>query len=178
LAFLWILIQTDALGNQTKVLVGSQVLSENHYTPTGDKLLTHIEYGNGGKVHYTYDSFKRTIGIRYDEAIDPRFVYAYGLNGEIGRVKDNELNREVRMEFMLDTLPHFEYRKINITRPTPLNTKEPKTCWSSGFAERAEAERALWHRRFAGPLAKAASSSTTIPTTWIIPTCPLRSAPG
>ncbi len=96
---------TDALGNQTTVKVGGQVLSTNAYTDTGDKLLESVTYGNGDKVSYTYDSFKRTSGIRYDETAAPRFTYEYGANGAVGRVNDAELNREARMAYDLAERP-------------------------------------------------------------------------
>ena len=97
--------ETDALGNQTVVKVGEQPLSTNVYTATGDKLLEAVEYGNGGKVAYTYDSFKRTAGISYDEATAPRFTYEYGANGAAGRVKDAELGREARIAYDLVDRP-------------------------------------------------------------------------
>ena len=97
--------ETDALGNQTKVKVGTQTLSENHYSETGDKMLECVEYGNGGKVSYTYDGFKRTTGICYDSAIEPRFTYEYGANGAVGRVKDAELDCEARMAYDLAERP-------------------------------------------------------------------------
>jgi YD repeat-containing protein len=97
--------KTDALGNQTTVSVGTQVLSTNVYSETGDKLLERVEYGNGGKVAYTYDSYKRTTGIRYDDATEPRFTYEYGANGAVGRVRDAELNREARMAYDLAERP-------------------------------------------------------------------------
>jgi|GEM_PF-2450209 len=96
---------TDALGNQTTVNVGGQVLSTNAYTDTGDKLLESVTYGNGDKVSYTYDSFKRTSGICYDEAAAPRFTYEYGANGAVGSVNDAELNREARMAYDLAERP-------------------------------------------------------------------------
>ena len=43
----------DEFGNPTTVKVGNQVLSTNVYTDTGDRTLMRVEYGNGGKVHYT-----------------------------------------------------------------------------------------------------------------------------
>ena len=96
---------TDALGNQTTVSVGGQVLSTNAYTDTGDKLLESVTYGNGDKVSYTYESFKRTSGICYDEAAAPRFTYEYGANGAVGSVNDAELNREARMAYDLAERP-------------------------------------------------------------------------
>ena len=69
------------------------------YTETGDKLLERVEYGNGGKVKYTYDGFKRVQGVGYDAATAPRFTYAYGANGQAASVRDNELNRTVITEY-------------------------------------------------------------------------------
>ena len=89
----------DKLGNQTTVKVGTQTLSANVYTETGDKLLERVEYGNGGKVKYTYDGFKRVQGVGYDAATAPRFTYAYGANGQAASVRDNELNRTVITEY-------------------------------------------------------------------------------
>ncbi len=97
--------ETDALGNQTKVKVGTQTLSENCFSKTGDRIPELVEYTNGGKVHYTYDGFKRISGIRYDDAIEPRFTYAYGANGAVGRVTDTELGREARMAYDLAERP-------------------------------------------------------------------------
>lgn len=83
----------DKLGNQTTVKVGTQVLSIHVYSETGDKLLKRVEYGNGGKVSYTYDDFKRIKGIAFDTATSPRFTYDYGANGQIAYVRDNDQNR-------------------------------------------------------------------------------------
>lgn len=49
-----------------------------------------VEYGNGGKVHYTRDEFRRVTGIHYDDATTPRFTYDYGANGQVAYVRDNE----------------------------------------------------------------------------------------
>jgi len=89
----------DALGNATRVKVGTQTLSENRYTETGDKLLTQVTYGNGGNVSYGYDSFKRVTSITQDKTQEtdaPRFMYEYGANGALARVKDLLLKREER----------------------------------------------------------------------------------
>ena len=58
-----------------------------------------VEYGNGGKVHYTRDDFRRVTGIHYDDATTPRFTYDYGANGQVAYVRDNELNRTVWTEY-------------------------------------------------------------------------------
>ena len=81
------------------------MLSANVYSAAGDKLLERVEYGNGGKVSYTYDDFKRTAGISYDGATEPRFTYEYGANGAVGRVRDAELGREARMAYDLAERP-------------------------------------------------------------------------
>ena len=89
----------DRFGNPTTVKVGNQVLSTNVYTYTGDRTLMRVEYGNGGKVHYTRDEFRRVTGIHYDDATTPRFTYDYGANGQVAYVRDNELNRTVWTEY-------------------------------------------------------------------------------
>ena len=89
----------DEFGNPTTVKVGNQVLSTNVYTDTGDRTLTRVEYGNGGKVHYMRDDFRRVTGISYDNATTPRFTYDYGANGQVAYVRDNELNRTVWTEY-------------------------------------------------------------------------------
>ena len=89
----------DEFGNPTTVKVGNQVLSTNVYTDTGDRTLMRVEYGNGGKVHYTRDDFRRVTGIHYDDATTPRFTYDYGANGQVAYVRDNELNRTVWTEY-------------------------------------------------------------------------------
>ena len=89
----------DRFGNPTTVKVGNQVLSTNVYTDTGDRTLMRVEYGNGGKVHYTRDEFRRVTGIYYDDATTPRFTYDYGANGQVAYVRDNELNRTVWTEY-------------------------------------------------------------------------------
>lgn len=89
----------DAFGNPTTVKVGNQVLSTNVYTDTGDRTLMRVEYGNGGKVNYTRDDFRRVTGISYDNATMPRFTYGYGANGQAAYVRDSELNRTVWTEY-------------------------------------------------------------------------------
>ncbi|MDO5378070.1 MAG: DNRLRE domain-containing protein [Clostridia bacterium] len=89
----------DRFGNPTTVKVGTNTLSTNVYTTTGDHTLMRVEYGNGGKVHYTRDDFRRVTGIHYDAATTPRFTYDYGANGQVAYVRDNELNRTVWTEY-------------------------------------------------------------------------------
>lgn len=89
----------DEFGNPTTVKVGNRVLSTNVYTDTGDRTLVRVEYGNGSKVNYTRDEFRRVTGIHYDDATTPRFTYDYGANGQVAYVRDNELNRTVWTEY-------------------------------------------------------------------------------
>jgi RHS repeat-associated protein len=87
----------DALGNPESVSVGERLLSRNHYSETGDKQLAYVAYGNGGAVRYTYDSFRRVTGIRYDDAQQARFTYEYAAHGGIAAVRDAELSRTARL---------------------------------------------------------------------------------
>lgn len=89
----------DHFGKPTTVHIGNQVLSTNIYTATGDRTLTDVEYGNGGKVHYIHDDFRRVKGLQYDAATTPRFTYEYGANGQIAYIRDNELNRTIWTEY-------------------------------------------------------------------------------
>ena len=89
----------DELGNPTTVKVGTQVLSENVYRSEGEKVLERVEYGNGGKVHYTRDEFNRITGIHYDADTADRFQYEYGANGQAAFVYDKELGRKVWTEY-------------------------------------------------------------------------------
>lgn len=112
----------DEFGNPTTVKVGTQTLSTNVYTTTGDRTLTRVEYGNGGKVHYTRDDFRRVTGIRYDNATTPRFTYDYGANGQVAYVRDNELNRTAWMEYDTSERPtrvHLLENATNASIGTP-----------------------------------------------------------
>lgn len=89
----------DEFDNPTTVQVGTQTLSTNVYSTGGDRTLKRVEYGNGGKVYYTHDDFRRVTGIHYDNDTVPRFEYEYGANGQVAYVHDNELNRTAWTEF-------------------------------------------------------------------------------
>lgn len=95
----------DPLGNPTTVSVGDQMLSQNVYTDTGDKLRTRIEYGNGGQLRYTYDPFKRLTGIAHDDDIAPRYHYAYDAGGNVAEVRDDALGRVKTCEFDMSGRP-------------------------------------------------------------------------
>ena len=78
---LWYTFNYDSLGRKTTVKVGSQTLSTNVYESNRNGLLSEVQYGNGGKVGYTYDDFDRLTGVRYDNETVDRYRYEYGANG-------------------------------------------------------------------------------------------------
>lgn len=95
----------DALGRKTTVKVGSQTLSTNVYENTRNGLLSEVQYGNGGKVGYTYDDFDRLSGVKYDGEATPRYTYEYGANGEAAEVTDANLKRTTRTDYDLADRP-------------------------------------------------------------------------
>ena len=122
----------DEFGNPTTVKVGNQVLSTNVYTDTGDRTLTRVEYGNGGKVHYMRDDFRRVTGIHYDDATEPRFTYDYGANGQAAYVKDAELGRTVWTEYDTSERP---IRMHLMESVTSTSTGTPKYTSTLGYDE-------------------------------------------
>ena len=78
----------DNLGRKTTVKVGEQALSTNVYSPDRKSRLEEVQYGNGGKVKYTYDDFDRVTGVGYDNDESPRFTYEYDSKGRAAFVKD------------------------------------------------------------------------------------------
>ena len=113
----------DEFGNPTTVQVGTQTLSTNIYSTGGDRTLKRVEYGNGGKVHYTHDDFRRVTGIHYDDAVVPRFAYNYGANGQVAYVHDNELNRTAWTEYDGSERPTRMYLMKNAT-DTSIGTEQ------------------------------------------------------
>lgn len=122
----------DEFGNPTTVKVGNQVLSTNVYTDTGDRTLMRVEYGNGGKVHYTRDDFRRVTGIHYDDATEPRFTYDYGANGRAAYVKDAELGRTVWTEYDTSERPIRTHLMESVTSTS---TGTPKYTSTLGYDE-------------------------------------------
>ena len=98
----------DALGRKTTVKVGTQVLSTNEYDIGRNTLLTGVEYGNGGKVGYTYDEFDRLTAVRYDNDTADRLTYEYGANGQVAQVThvvDETTTRTARTDYDLADRP-------------------------------------------------------------------------
>ncbi len=122
----------DEFGNPTTVQVGSQMLSTNVYSTGGDRTLKRVEYGNGSKVYYTHDGFRRVTGIHYDDATAPRFTYDYGANGQVAYVHDNELNRTLWTEYDSSERPLRTHLMENAT-DTSLGT--PKYVNTVGYDE-------------------------------------------
>ena len=95
----------DALGRKTTVKVGTQTLSTNVYETDRNALLSEVQYGNGGKVKYTYDEFDRLTGVKYDDETTNRYTYEYGANGETAEVTDHDLDRTIRTDYDLADRP-------------------------------------------------------------------------
>ena len=86
----------DELGRKTTVKVGEQALSTNVYSPDRKSRLEEVQYGNGGKVKYTYDDFDRVTGVGYDNDESPRFSYEYDSKGRAAFVKDSTDGSTIR----------------------------------------------------------------------------------
>ena len=86
----------DELGRKTAVKVGNQALSTNVYSPDRKSRLEEVQYGNGGKVKYTYDDFDRVTGVGYDNDESPRFNYEYDSKGRAAFVKDSTDGSTIR----------------------------------------------------------------------------------
>jgi len=89
----------DALGNPTDTYVGTQRLSRNVYSNTPDRKLERLEYGNGAKVHYAYDEYKRLKVVRHDTEVAPCVEYFYGDNGKLTKLHDLELSQVAEDEY-------------------------------------------------------------------------------
>ena len=101
--------EQDALGRQTAVKVGNQILSQSVYQndPTKPNFgtLTATTYGNGAKIRSRYDDFNRVTGVVYGEETTPRYEYDYNAKGQVARVRDNLLNRTTQSEYDLANRP-------------------------------------------------------------------------
>ena len=86
----------DELGRKTTVKVGERALSTNVYSPDRKSRLEEVQYGNGGKVKYTYDDFDRVTGVGYDNDESPRFSYEYDSKGRAAFVKDSTDGSTIR----------------------------------------------------------------------------------
>lgn len=78
----------DKWGNPQSVKAGTQTLLTNSYTNHVSKLLNTVQYGNGQKIRYTYDSKDRPFYVYYDGAASYRFAYSYTARGELKEKRD------------------------------------------------------------------------------------------
>ena len=101
----------DELGRKTAVKVGDQALLTNVYSSDRKSRLEEVQYGNGGKVKYTYDDFDRVTGVGYDNDESPRFNYEYDSKGRAAFVKDSTDGSTVRTGYdQTDRLNEAEQR--------------------------------------------------------------------
>ena len=96
----------DSLGRKTSVTVSNgqsgateQPLSTNVYSTDRKSRLEEVQYGNGGKVKYSYDEFDRVTGITHDNDTDPKFTYEYDAKGRAAVVKDTTDGSTIRNNY-------------------------------------------------------------------------------
>ncbi|MBQ3762844.1 MAG: RHS repeat protein [Clostridia bacterium] len=96
----------DSLGRKTSVTVSNgqsgateQPLSTNVYSNDRKSRLEEVQYGNGGKVKYSYDEFDRVIGVTHDNDTDPKFTYEYDAKGRAAVVKDTTNGSTIRNNY-------------------------------------------------------------------------------
>ena len=96
----------DQLGRKTSVTVSNgqsgaieQPLSTNLYSADRKSRLEEVQYGNGGKVKYTYDDFDRVTGITHDNDTTPKFTYEYDAKGRAAVVKDTTDGSTIRNNY-------------------------------------------------------------------------------
>ena len=96
----------DSLGRKTSVTVSNgqsgateQPLSTNVYRADRKSRLEEVQYGNGGKVKYSYDDFDRVTGITHDNDTDPKFTYEYDAKGRAAVVKDTTDGSTIRNNY-------------------------------------------------------------------------------
>ena len=74
----------DVWGAQTAVKVNNTPLVSNTYNNSSHgRTLSRMNYGNGGKVYYTYNDDNQVTGIKYDTDTDYRFTYTYDEYGTL-----------------------------------------------------------------------------------------------
>ncbi len=76
-----------------------QTLSTNVYSSDRKSRLEEVQYGNGGKVKYSYDDFDRIIGITHDNDTDPKFTYEYDAKGRAAVVTDTRDGSTIRNNY-------------------------------------------------------------------------------
>ena len=109
----------DALGRKTSVTVSSgaegateQTLSTNVYSADRKSRLEEVQYGNGGKVKYSYDDFDRVTGITHDNDTEPKFTFEYNAKGQAAVVRDTRGGSVIKT---IMTSPTVRLRASSVT---------------------------------------------------------------
>ena len=96
----------DSLGRKTSVTVSNgsqnateQTLSTNVYSNDRKSRLEEVQYGNGGKVKYSYDDFDRVTGVTHDSDTAPKFTYEYDAKGRAAKVTDTTDGSSIRNNY-------------------------------------------------------------------------------
>ena len=96
----------DSLGRKISVTVSNgqsgaieQPLSTNVYSADRKSRLEEVQYGNGGKVKYSYDEFDRVTGITHDNDTAAKFTYEYDAKGRAAVVKDTTDGSSIRNNY-------------------------------------------------------------------------------
>ena len=74
------------------IKVGSRILASYSYTEDQNRYLSALDYGNGDKVQYTYDTYGRLILETYEDG--DTVAYTYDNNGALATVTDSATGRK------------------------------------------------------------------------------------
>lgn len=83
----------DIFGNTKRVSLGTQPLMEYQYADGLKGRIGSLIYGNGQKVHYSYNDKNQVVGIRYNDEPSCRYTYEYNSSGGIISATDSKSNR-------------------------------------------------------------------------------------
>ncbi len=90
----------DAFGRQSKISVGSQMLSETIYRDNYLSLVSRFNYGNGAYKNYSYDNQNRLISESVNELTSR--MYLYDKSGNVAEI--NDLLANVTTKFQYDLI--------------------------------------------------------------------------
>ncbi len=71
--------RSQSLGSPVVATALDKLKKQSAYATKG--VMDKVEYGNGQKVQYTYDSFSRVTGVKFDSETANRFTYGYDAPG-------------------------------------------------------------------------------------------------
>ena len=89
----------DAFGRQSKISVGSQMLSETIYRDNYLSLVSRFNYGNGAYKNYSYDNQNRLISESVNELTSR--MYLYDKSGNVAEIKDLLANVTTKFQYDL-----------------------------------------------------------------------------